>query len=82
MAGGGKACFRSRESQSMKSITATIILGKFGPVHEASDRYFGVLAANSNFAPAPDSGRRLTLEESLARTKIRFAKTLAYLSDR
>lgn len=40
----------------------------------------GVMAANANFNPVQGPRRRLTVAESLERTKARYAKTLKHLA--
>lgn len=51
-----------------------------GQVHLNAVVCVGVLAANSNFAPSVGPRRRLTVAESLARTKVRYTKTLDHLA--
>lgn len=51
-----------------------------GQVHPNAVVLTDVLAANSNYMPTSGPRRKITVAESLARTKVRYAETLKNLA--
>lgn len=53
-----------------------------GRAHKGAGLCVSVLAANGNFAPVSEQAprRRLSVAESVARNKVRYAKTLERLT--